>query len=73
MFPNTNIVYMYPSTIQAPISYCLYVPKYIIDDLQSVSDQLTEGGKNNVEIEKIQRKLAADNEELQIALEEAEV
>ena len=37
-----------------------------------MSEQLSEGGKNLVEDEKMRRKLAIDNEELQAALEEAE-
>ena len=41
-------------------------------DLSSMSEQLSEGGKNLVEDEKMRRKLAIDNEELQAALEEAE-
>ena len=41
-------------------------------ELQSVSEQLTEGGKNSHEVEKLRRKLGIENEELQAALEEAE-
>ena len=41
-------------------------------ELQSVSEQLTEGGKNSLEVEKLRRKLGLENEELQAALEEAE-
>ena len=37
-----------------------------------MSEQLSEGGKNLVEDEKMRRKLVIDNEKLQAALEEAE-
>merc|ERR1719436_1078828 len=41
-------------------------------ELESVRLQLTEGGKNAVELDKARRKLLADNEDMQLALEEAE-
>merc|ERR1712050_611068 len=36
------------------------------------NEQLSDGGRSNVEVEKLQRKLGLENEELQLALEEAE-
>ena len=41
-------------------------------ELQSMNEQLSDGGRSNVEVEKLQRKLGLENEELQLALEEAE-
>jgi len=46
--------------------------KSLIAELASVTDQLSEGGKSSVEVEKLRRKLGMENEELQLALEEAE-
>merc|ERR1711962_568064 len=39
---------------------------------QSMNEQLSDGGRSSVEVEKLQRKLGLENEELQLALEEAE-
>merc|ERR1712168_115403 len=41
-------------------------------EVQSMNEQLSDGGRSSVEIEKLQRKLGLENEELQLALEEAE-
>jgi len=41
-------------------------------EVKSIGEQLSGGGKSNVEVEKLQRKLGAENEELTAALEEAE-
>merc|ERR1712002_268451 len=46
--------------------------KALAAELASVHEQLSEGGKSSVEVEKLRRKLGMENEELQIALEEAE-
>merc|ERR1712142_736010 len=41
-------------------------------EVQSMNEQLSDGGRSSVEVEKLQRKLGLENEELQLALEEAE-
>jgi len=41
-------------------------------EVKSISENLSGGGKSSVEVEKLQRKLGAENEELSAALEEAE-
>merc|ERR1712002_73958 len=46
--------------------------KALVAELASITDQLSEGGKSSVEVEKLRRKLGLENEELQAALEEAE-
>jgi len=46
--------------------------KALTAELHSVSEQLSDGGRNSVELEKLRRKLGMENEELQLALEEAE-
>jgi len=46
--------------------------KALVAELASITDQLSEGGKSSVELEKLRRKLGLENEELQLALEEAE-
>ena len=49
------------------------VNNYFPAEIQSVKEQLSEGGKSSRhEVEKIRRKLGLENEELQAALEEAE-
>merc|ERR1719369_1921797 len=37
-----------------------------------MNEQMSDGGRSSVEVEKLQRKLGLENEELQLALEEAE-
>lgn len=46
--------------------------KALIDEIASITEQLSEGGRNSVEVEKVRRKLGLENEELQMALEETE-
>ena len=46
--------------------------KVLSEELRTVSEQLSDGGKNTVELEKIRRQLSGENEELTNALEEAE-
>merc|ERR1712002_1306930 len=46
--------------------------KALAAELGSVNEQLSEGGKSSVELEKLRRKLTTENEELTLALEEAE-
>lgn len=46
--------------------------KALAAELGSVNEQLSEGGKGTVELEKLRRKLTTENEELTLALEEAE-
>ncbi len=43
-----------------------------IDEVRSVTSQLSEGGKSSHEMEKMRRKMEMEKEELQVALEEAE-
>jgi myosin heavy subunit len=47
--------------------------KALSAELSLINEQLSDGGKSSAEIEKVRRKLGMENEELQIALEEAEV
>merc|ERR1712212_955932 len=46
--------------------------KALASELAACQEQLSEGGKNSVELDKLRRKLQLENEELQLALEEAE-
>ena len=43
------------------------------DDLRSVSEQLSDGGKSNVDVEKVTRRLKGENDELMATLEEVEI
>ncbi len=56
------------------IESSLYVSfnRSFADEIRSVTSQLSEGGKNSHEMEKLRRKMEMEKEELQIALEEAE-
>lgn len=44
----------------------------MIDEIRSMTSQLSEGGKSSHEYEKMKRKYEMEKEELQVALEEAE-
>ena len=50
----------------------LFLLLFIVEEIRSVTSQLSEGGKSSHEYEKMRRKYEMEKEELQIALEEAE-